>query len=204
MHGALLSLCARKEKVSKEKARPTSGPAFRFATCRVRSLHRRSTGTARRDILVPSRLSRHPCRSTPSTPIPLTLLTGLSVSAYRQLLRSSVEQDGFGSRTSPVRRPSAGVAQQVSRQDAEKAPMDHGWSFGACLRSNAGARGVSRSETRMSGGLLLLTFLGQARKVRRLAGRNRSYQSTATIIPANNIKTAPDCQSPPETNPPEY
>src|SRR5690606_5308974 len=46
------------------------------AARRVRSLHRHSSGAPRRAILGPSRLSRHPCRSTPSTSIPLTLLKG--------------------------------------------------------------------------------------------------------------------------------
>ena len=52
-------------------------PAIRpYASLRIRSLHRRSRGTPRRAIPGPSRLSRHPCRSTPSTTIPLTLLKG--------------------------------------------------------------------------------------------------------------------------------
>ena len=55
---------------------PPSGPC---ASLRVRSLHRRSRGPARRAIPGPSRLSRHPCRSTPSTTIPLTLLKGRGV-----------------------------------------------------------------------------------------------------------------------------
>ncbi len=52
-------------------------PAIRpCASLRVRSLHRRSRGARRRAILGPSRLSRHPCRSTPSATIPLALLKG--------------------------------------------------------------------------------------------------------------------------------
>ena len=101
----------------------------------------------------------------------------------------------FGSRTVPVRRPSAGAAKQVSRQDAEKGPLGHGWPCGTCLRSGTGAREVERSETRMPGGLLLLTFLGQARKVRRPAGRNQNHQTTSIISTANNTITSSDCQS---------
>jgi hypothetical protein len=72
-----VSLCARiaarrKEKVTKEKARPTSG-----ARCaRLPSLHPCSRGTLRRAIPGPSQLSRQPCRSTPFTGIPLGLLRG--------------------------------------------------------------------------------------------------------------------------------
>ena len=153
------SSCCAARRSNQEETHPTSGPE-RCAPG-VRLLHRRSWGTSRRDILVPSRLSRHPCRSTPSAPIPLTLLTGLSVRAHSRAGRITAQRyppkprpvekpqaafstlhKGFGSRTVPVRRQSAGVAQQVSRQDAEKAPMDHGWSFGACLRSGTGAKGV--------------------------------------------------------------
>src|SRR5690606_19891946 len=47
-----------------------------YASLRVRSLHRCSRGTSRRAVPGPSRLSRHPCRSTPYTTIPLTLLKG--------------------------------------------------------------------------------------------------------------------------------
>jgi hypothetical protein len=43
---------------------------------RVPSLHRRSGGTARRAIHGPTRLSRHPCRSSPCATIPLGLLKG--------------------------------------------------------------------------------------------------------------------------------
>ena len=92
LHGALLSLCARKEKVSKEKVRPASGPD-RCAPG-VRSFHRCSTGTARRAILGPSHLSRRPCRSTPSTPIPLTLLTG-TVRLLNHLCRVENAACGF-------------------------------------------------------------------------------------------------------------
>jgi len=70
--GELLSLCLRKEKVTKEKAHPTSGPACGG----VPSFRRCSRGTSRRAIPGPSRLSRHPCRSTPYATIPLSLLTG--------------------------------------------------------------------------------------------------------------------------------
>jgi len=59
-----LFACA-KEKVTKEKAHPASGSGY----ARLPSLHHRSRGTPRRAIPGPSRLSRHPGRSTPSTTI---------------------------------------------------------------------------------------------------------------------------------------
>jgi len=51
---------------------PTYGPSF----AGVPSLHHCSEGTPRRAIPGPSRLSRHPCRSTLSTTIPFGLLKG--------------------------------------------------------------------------------------------------------------------------------
>ena len=50
---------------------------------RVPSLHHCSRGPPRRAIPGPSRLSRHPCRSTPSTTIPLGLLMGPFASSAR-------------------------------------------------------------------------------------------------------------------------
>ena len=173
LHGASLSLCTRKEKVSKEKTRPTCGP--KRCALGVRSLHLRFRGTSRRDILVPSRLSRHPCRSTPSTPIPLTLLTGPLVRARRQLLRSSVEQHGFGSRTVPVRRPSAGAVQRGIWHGCQMRSAGPWMALRDDPLNSAVARAVERSETRMPGGVSLLTFFAQAKKVGRPEGRNLSY-----------------------------
>ncbi|PYC24576.1 hypothetical protein DMO17_10935 [Aquipseudomonas alcaligenes] len=59
-------------KSNQKRLPPTSGPACGG----VPSLHHRSRGTPRRAILGPSRLSRHPCRSTPSAMIPFGLLKG--------------------------------------------------------------------------------------------------------------------------------
>ncbi len=73
--GELLSLCLCKEKVTKEKAPPTFGPG-RCAPG-VRSLHRRSRGSQRWAVHGPAQLSRHPCRSTPSSTTTFTLLKGL-------------------------------------------------------------------------------------------------------------------------------
>ena len=85
----------------------------------------------------------------------------------------SVFEQSFGYRQLPIRRPSRGVAQQASRQDAEKAPLGHGWPIGACLWSSAGAREVERSETRMPGRVSFAYFsLHEQRKVRRPAGRD--------------------------------
>ncbi len=117
----------------------------------------------------------------------------------------STLHESFGSRIVPVRRLSRGVVQQVSRQDAEKAPMDHGWSFGACLRSGTGARGVSRSETRMPGGVSFAYFalhkqtersgvtaagwpegrVQRVKKVRRPAGRNQIFLINTKMKPCS-------------------
>ena len=107
LHGASLSLCARKEKVSKEKTHPTYGPAFRFAAFRVRSLHRHSRGSLRRADLGPSQLSRHPCRSTPYTPIPLTLLTGLPARAYLNVIRRVDNRTALSTKLRLVEKPQA-------------------------------------------------------------------------------------------------
>jgi hypothetical protein len=60
-------------------ARPSGQPSA-VTSLRSVSLHRHSRGTPRRAIPGPSRLSRHPCRSTPSPTIPLALLKGRLVS----------------------------------------------------------------------------------------------------------------------------
>ena len=137
------SLHAQRESKQRESA-PDIRPEPVLRLFRVRSLHRRSRGTSRRDILVPSRLSRHPCRSTPYTPIPLTLLTGLPVRAYLNVNRRvdnraalstkphpvekpraafSTLRTGFGSPTVPVRRPSVYCASQKIRW-APKRPIE--------------------------------------------------------------------------------
>ena len=72
LHGASLFLVWPRKSNQKE-GHPDIRP---FAARRVPSLHRRSRGTLRRAIPGPSQLSRHPCRSTPSTPPALGLLKG--------------------------------------------------------------------------------------------------------------------------------
>ncbi len=72
----------------------------------------------------------------------------------------------------PVRRPSRGVAQRGIWHGCQMRNDGPGMALRDDPRSGAGAREVERSEARMPGCLLLLTFLGQARKVRRPAGRN--------------------------------
>src|SRR5690606_38096339 len=61
-----------KEKVTKEKARPTSGPGY----AGVPSFRCRSGGTSRRGIPAPSLLARRPCLASPCATPPLGLLTG--------------------------------------------------------------------------------------------------------------------------------
>jgi hypothetical protein len=104
--------CPAGTKVTKN-ACPTIRPC---ASLRVRSLHRRSRGTPRRAIPGPSRLSRHPCRSTPSTTIPLTLLKG-ALAFVRQCSRNKqkLTPRSFGDSDSvSVWRP--GEANQTTRR----------------------------------------------------------------------------------------
>ncbi|SUD39235.1 Uncharacterised protein [Ectopseudomonas mendocina] len=77
------SLLANAPKVSKR-----SCPWHPARLRRVPSFHRCSRGTPRRAIPGPSRLSRHPCRSTPYTTIPLGLLTGRLASSARLVLQN--------------------------------------------------------------------------------------------------------------------
>jgi len=71
-HGASLFLVWPRKSNQKE-----GHPGIRpFAARRVPSLHRHSRGTLRRAIHGPAQLSRHPCRSTPSTATTFGLLTG--------------------------------------------------------------------------------------------------------------------------------
>ena len=115
------------------------------------------------------------------------------------------EMQSIGSRTLPISRPSRGAVQQVSRQDAEKAPMGHGWPFGACLRSSTGAREVERSETRMPGRVSFAYFalhkqtersgvtaagwpegrVQRVKKVRRPAGRNQIFLINTKMKPCS-------------------
>ena len=55
---------------------------------RLPSFHHCSRGTPRRAIPGPSRLSRHPCRSTPYATIPLGLLMGRLASSVRLWFKS--------------------------------------------------------------------------------------------------------------------
>ena len=65
----------------------------------------------------------------------------------------------------PFRRPSVGIAQGDARQDAERVTKGQGRPSVTCPRSNAGAREVLRSKTRMQGWpSFWLLFLGQTRK----------------------------------------
>jgi hypothetical protein len=57
-------------------AHPSGQPAAVTPLRSVSSFHHCSRGTPRRAIPGPSRLSRHPCRSTPYATIPLGLLMG--------------------------------------------------------------------------------------------------------------------------------
>ncbi len=89
------------------KGTKRSCPCMRpCASLRVRSLHRHSRGTPRRAIPGPSRLSRHPCRSTPSTAIPLTLLKGAVGVACRSVQKKQIKPKSSRATRSPS--PSVG------------------------------------------------------------------------------------------------
>ena len=64
-------------------AHPAGQPSAVTALRSVSSLHHCSRGTPRWAIPGPSRLSRHPCRSTPCATIPLGLLMGRLASSVR-------------------------------------------------------------------------------------------------------------------------
>jgi len=80
------SLLPNAEEVTK-KACP-GHPVFRLGR-KIPSLNWSFRGTPRRAIPGPSRLSRHPCRSTPETPIQRGLLNGAGRSALMFLWKSS-------------------------------------------------------------------------------------------------------------------
>ena len=100
------SLHAQRESEQRESA-PDIRPEPVLRLFRVRSLHWRSRGTSRRAVLVPSRLSRHPCRSTPYTPIPLTLLTGLPARAYLNVIRRVDNRTALSTKLRLVEKPQA-------------------------------------------------------------------------------------------------
>jgi hypothetical protein len=160
------SLFAQRESKQRENA-----PGIRpCASRRVRSLHRRSRSPLRRALHGPAQLSRHPCRSTPSTPTPLTLLTGSFSPCNSKVIRKR-----FGSRPIPVRRPSAGAVQRGIWHGCQMRSAGPWMALRDDPLNSAVARAVERSETRMPGGVSLPTFFAQAKKVGRPAGRNLSY-----------------------------
>ena len=67
----------------------------------------------------------------------------------------------------------------LSGMDAARAAMGQGWPFAAGPWSNDGTKGVSRSETRMSGvlSLWLLSLCTSKEKVTRREGERRGYGS---------------------------
>jgi hypothetical protein len=85
------SLLADAPKVSKR-----SCPYHPARLRRVPSFHRCSRGPPRRAIPGPSRLSRHPCRSTPYTTIPLGLLMGRLAAPVRLAYQNPKEPKHCG------------------------------------------------------------------------------------------------------------
>ncbi len=155
------------------------------AARRVRSLHRHSRGTPRRAILGPSRLSRHPCRSTPSTSIPLTLLKGAIGGAcwfvqkeakpkqHQQSFKRLGASSPSGGRVEVLRRGTRGM-------DAERGAKGQGRPFvtapGAAPEGgNPGVAGAGCRARFLFGYFL---FRASKEKVTRPGGRNQVYQHT--------------------------
>ncbi len=182
-------------------AQPTAVTPLRYV-----SLHRRSRGPLRWAVHGPAQLSSHRFDSTPSTPITLTLLTGLPVGACLNVIRRVDNRAALSTKARPGGKAASGVfhpAQAVRwsdrpRQEAECRCCAEGHLAGMPNEARRAKEGpssrpseqhrsegsLSKAKARMPGGLLLLTFLGQARKVRRPAGRNQNYQQTAITSPA--------------------
>ena len=184
LHGGLLSSCLPKKKVTKEEGPPTYGPALRCAALRVRSFHRRSMGTLRRAVPGPSQLSRHPCRSTPSAPILLTLLMGFTPARtdLPAIQPRASARNGcivVGAKISP----SAGRVEVLRRgmrgRDAEQGTMGHGCPF----ETTPGAmpeRGKSqRSEDPYAGACFFcLLFFARAKKSKAPEGAQSKSENT--------------------------
>ena len=163
------SLHAQRESKQRESA-PDIRPEPVLRLFRVRSLHRRSGGTLRRALHGPAQLSRHPCRSTPSTPTPLTLLTGFTL-AQTDL---STIQSRAGARSNSITAgalisPSAGRVEILRRgvrgRDAEQGTMGHGCPF-VTTPGVIPERGKSqRSEDPYAGACFFcLLFFARAKK----------------------------------------
>lgn len=158
-------------------AHPAGQPAAVTALRYVSLFHHCPRGTPRRAIPGPSRLSRHPCRSTPYTTIPLGLLTGRLASSARLAYQNPKEPkhcckaamlglcfflfvffctDSSGDSVfEPVRRPSGGAVERGVWHGCQTRSDGPGMAHRDDPRSSAGPRGVERSETRMSGALSL-------------------------------------------------
>ena len=63
---------------------------------------------------------------------------------------------------SPPRRVNGVVVEEVERQDVARATEGHGWPIVECLWSGDGVNEPSRSEGRMNGRRVLVTFVGPA------------------------------------------
>ena len=189
LHGDLLFF-ARAKKSKQKKARPNIRPG---ALRRVPSLHRRSRGTLRRAIHGASQLSRHPCRSTPSTAIPLTLLKGrlvLSAGSYKRSKNEKLADD-----SASVPRQQAEWRCCAGGREAGRRARNEG--TGTSLRdgprSGTGAREVwPQARPGCRGGLLFGYFLlARQEKVTRRARRNlsvgprKAWRGTARGEPAD-------------------
>ena|SRR5690606_7715502 len=90
-------LLSGQEKVTKEKATPTSGSGLR----RLPSLQCCSGGRLTRAILGPLSLSPHPCGSSPYAAPPLGLLKGIGVRVARESFGLSISSVRTGRRHEP-------------------------------------------------------------------------------------------------------
>ena len=153
-----------------------------FRCAKLPSLHHCSRGPPRRAIPGPSRLSRHPCRSTPYTTIPLGLLMGRLASSVRLRVKSRADDCRLWSRSfcfsfccsllsqaarspGPVRRLSGGAVERGVWHGCQTRNDGPWMAHRDDPRSSAGAREVWRSQTRMPGALSLW-LLSLSRKQR--------------------------------------
>ena len=162
------------------------------AARRVRSLHRHSRGTPRRAILGPSRLSRHPCRSTPSTSIPLTLLKGAIGGAcwfvqkeakpkqHQQSFKRLGANSPSGGRVEVLRRGTRG---RTPSEERRTGPPRQGRPFVTAPGATPEGGNPGKAGAGCRGGLLFGYFLlARQEKVTRPGGRNQMYQHTRQSV----------------------
>jgi hypothetical protein len=85
------------------------------------------------------------------------------------------------------------LIQGLSGMDAARAAMGQGWPFAASPWSNDGTKGVSRSETRMSGvlSLWLLSLCTSKEKVTRREGEKHGDEALRSHAPTERLHIQP-------------